>query len=81
MTENRESRIENRERARARARRGIDRHVASPVRVTYLVSPLGSGQLPKIGVLGESIGRIEEEVKRRPLYVVKEKVNVEPDDE
>ena len=59
----------------------IVRHVASPVRVTYLVSPLGSGQLPKIGVLGESIGRIEEEVKRRPLYVVKEKVNVEPDDE
>ncbi len=49
--------------------------------MTYLVSPLGSGQLPKIGVLGESIGRIEEEVKRRPLYVVKEKVNVEPDDE
>jgi polyisoprenyl-phosphate glycosyltransferase len=33
-------------------------------------------QLLMIGILGEYVGRIYEEVKRRPLYVVGEEVNL-----
>ena len=39
---------------------------------------LGGVQLICVGILGEYIGRIYEEVKQRPLYVVREKVGVEP---
>jgi dolichol-phosphate mannosyltransferase len=38
---------------------------------------LGGIQLITIGVLGEYIGRIYEEIKQRPLYVVAEKLGVE----
>jgi dolichol-phosphate mannosyltransferase len=37
---------------------------------------LGGVQLVCVGILGEYIGRIYEEVKRRPLYVVKNKLGV-----
>jgi hypothetical protein len=38
---------------------------------------LGScAQLLMTGILGEYVGRIYEEVKRRPLYVVGEEVNL-----
>jgi dolichol-phosphate mannosyltransferase len=40
-----------------------------------------SVQLLMIGILGEYIGRIYEEVKRRPLYVVGTTVNLRPDDD
>jgi dolichol-phosphate mannosyltransferase len=44
-----------------------------------IVVALGtSAQLLMIGILGEYIGRIYEEVKRRPLYLVAEEVNFEP---
>ena len=36
---------------------------------------LGGVQLLAIGILGEYIGRIYEEVKRRPLYLVRDSVN------
>lgn len=38
---------------------------------------LGGVQLITIGILGEYIGRIYEEIKQRPLYVVAEKVGFE----
>jgi glycosyltransferase involved in cell wall biosynthesis len=38
---------------------------------------LGGVQLISIGILGEYIGRIYEEVKQRPLYVVRETLGVE----
>lgn len=41
---------------------------------------LGGVQLVVIGVLGEYLGRIFQEVKRRPLYVVRERLGFPPPD-
>jgi len=44
--------------------------------VTVLVLFIGGVQLAAVGVLGEYIGRIYDEVRRRPLYIVDRAVNV-----
>jgi glycosyltransferase involved in cell wall biosynthesis len=41
-----------------------------------LVALLAAVQLLMIGILGEYVGRIYEQVKMRPLYVVRERVNL-----
>jgi dolichol-phosphate mannosyltransferase len=44
--------------------------------LVVVVAIFASAQFLMIGVLGEYVGRIYEEVKRRPLYVVGETINV-----
>jgi hypothetical protein len=44
--------------------------------IMMLVALSSSVQLLMIGVLGEYVGRIYEEVKGRPLYVVSEEINL-----
>jgi dolichol-phosphate mannosyltransferase len=41
-----------------------------------LVGLGSSAQLLMTGILGEYVGRIYDEVKRRPLYVLGEEINV-----
>src|SRR3712207_3166466 len=51
-----------------------DRGVPSVIVIILL---LGGIQLICVGIIGEYLGRIYDEVKRRPLYVVREKANLE----
>jgi polyisoprenyl-phosphate glycosyltransferase len=44
--------------------------------IVIIVAVFASVQLLMIGILGEYVGRIYEEVKRRPLYVVGDTVNL-----
>jgi len=46
--------------------------------LTVLVSAIGGATLLSIGVLGEYIGKLYEQTKNRPLYVVSQTVNVSP---
>ncbi len=45
--------------------------------IMMLVAACSSAQLLMTGVLGEYVGRIYEEVKKRPLYTVREELNIE----
>jgi glycosyltransferase involved in cell wall biosynthesis len=55
--------------------RGADYPLGIPT-ITVLVLFMGGVQLAAIGVLGEYIGRIYEEVRRRPLYIIQRAYNL-----
>jgi dolichol-phosphate mannosyltransferase len=44
--------------------------------ITILVLFIGGVQLTAVGVLGEYIARIYDEVRRRPMYIVQRALNV-----
>ena len=48
--------------------------------IVVVVAFLGGMQLTVLGVIGEYIARIHEEVKQRPLYLLREQVGFETED-
>jgi dolichol-phosphate mannosyltransferase len=54
----------------------LQRTVTGWTTIVVIVTLLASVQFLMIGILGEYVGRIFEEVKRRPLYVVREAINL-----
>jgi dolichol-phosphate mannosyltransferase len=53
-------------------------YVSGITTVLLAVLLLGGIQLITVGIIGEYLGRVYDEVKRRPLYIVKHRINVAP---
>jgi dolichol-phosphate mannosyltransferase len=59
--------------------RFVDIFVAGIPTTLVVILLLGGVQLICVGIIGEYLGRIYDEVKRRPLYVVRDRVNFTSD--
>jgi len=46
--------------------------------LTVMISVIGGTTLMSIGVLGEYVGKMYEQIKNRPLYVVSRLINIQP---
>ncbi len=57
--------------------------VDTPGFPTLIISVMffSGAQLISLGILGEYLGRVYEEVKSRPLYIVADRIGLEPEDE
>ena len=53
-------------------------YVSGITTVLLAVLLIGGIQLITVGIIGEYLGRVYDEVKRRPLYIVKQRINVAP---
>jgi polyisoprenyl-phosphate glycosyltransferase len=60
--------------------RASDIYVPGVSSLLFVVLLIGGLQLMTLGLIGEYVGRIYEEVKRRPLYVVAERRNFDEDE-
>ena len=56
---------------------GVEQAQMGFTTLVTLVLFLGGVQMISIGILGEYIGRIYEEIKQRPLYIVSGKVGLD----
>ena len=56
--------------------RGVGSYLPGFSTVTIAVLLLGGIQLIAIGIIGEYVGRIYDEVKGRPLYIVRCRLNI-----
>ena len=59
----------------------ITEHPGQRASLIVVVLMMGGLQLMGIGILGEYIGRIFEEVKQRPVYLVRERFRVDGEDD
>jgi polyisoprenyl-phosphate glycosyltransferase len=58
----------------------VDSYLPGFSTITIVVLLLGGINLIAVGIIGEYVGRIYDEVKRRPLYLVKERRNMREDE-
>ncbi|MEP6998510.1 MAG: glycosyltransferase, partial [Betaproteobacteria bacterium] len=59
--------------------RGVD--VPGYASLMVMILFLGGLQLLSLGIIGEYLGRVYDEVKARPLYVVRQRIGFERDDQ
>jgi glycosyltransferase involved in cell wall biosynthesis len=60
--------------------KALDAYLPGFSTITIVILLLGGIQLIAIGIIGEYVGRIYDEVKGRPLYLVKARLNVPDED-
>ena len=58
----------------------VDSYLPGFSTITVVILLLGGIQLIAVGIIGEYVGRIYDEVKRRPLYLVRGRRNLPPEE-
>jgi dolichol-phosphate mannosyltransferase len=60
--------------------KALDSYLPGFSTITIVILLLGGMNLIAVGIIGEYVGRIYDEVKRRPLYLVRERRNMREDE-